>query len=90
VDEPGAGAPPKVVKRSIVIAGHRTSVSMEEAFWAALSASPRRTGIFWRPLVAQVDAARARRILSSALRVLRWKGFPGRKHQRSAAATANI
>ena len=55
-------------KRSIVIAGHATSVSLEEEFWTALKeiADTRHCSI--NRLVAEIDASRAGN-LSSALRV---------------------
>ena len=61
-----AGGP---VKRSTTIAGHRTSVSLEAEFWTALSAAAARRGLPVAALVAQIDAARGRRNLSSAVRV---------------------
>jgi predicted DNA-binding ribbon-helix-helix protein len=33
-----------VVKRSIVLAGHKTSVSLEDAFWEGLKRSPKKNG----------------------------------------------
>ena len=47
-----------VVKRSIVIAGHKTSVSLEDAFWDALKeiAASRRTTL--SELVASIDGGR--------------------------------
>ncbi len=62
-------APSAVRKRSIVIAGHKTSVSMEDAFWSALrdiAAASKRT---LSDLVAEVDATRDNGNLSSALRL---------------------
>ena len=55
-------------KRSIVIAGHSTSISLEEEFWAALKdiAEARQCSI--NHLVAEIDSGRAGN-LSSALRV---------------------
>ncbi len=63
------------VKRSVSIAGHRTSVSLEEPFWNALRdiAKARKTSI--NKLITEVDAGRAPNTgLSSALRVfvLEW------------------
>lgn len=58
------------VKRSVSIAGHRTSVSLEEPFWEALRdiAKARKTSI--NKLITEVDAGRAPDTgLSSALRV---------------------
>ena len=60
------------VKRSITIAGHQTSISLEPPFWAALEAAARGRGVPLSALVAQVDAMRvAQRAppnLASALR----------------------
>jgi predicted DNA-binding ribbon-helix-helix protein len=58
-----------VQKRSIAIAGHRTSVSLEAAFWSALKRLAERDGISLAALVARIDAGRGAANLSSALRV---------------------
>ena len=58
----------RVRKRSVVVAGHATSVSMEQAFWEALKAIAGRRGLSVNALVAEVDATRDGN-LSSALRV---------------------
>jgi predicted DNA-binding ribbon-helix-helix protein len=58
-----------VVKRSIVIAGHKTSVSIEAAFWTALkdiAASRQQT---LSDLVGAIDAERKQGNLSSAIRL---------------------
>ena len=63
-------SPPGMVqKRSIAIAGHRTSVSLEAAFWSALKRLAERDGISLAALVARIDAGRGAANLSSALRV---------------------
>jgi predicted DNA-binding ribbon-helix-helix protein len=49
-------APP--VKRSVLIAGHPTSISLEPIFWHALEISARDQAIPVNALVAQIDAAR--------------------------------
>ena len=59
----------RVVKRSIVIAGHRTSVSLEDAFWRALKDIAAERGLSLARLVVQIDAARGEANLSSSLRV---------------------
>ena len=59
----------RVVKRSLVIAGHRTSVSLEDAFWRRLKAIAAGRGLSLNALAAAVDAARGEANLSSALRV---------------------
>ena len=56
-------------KRSLTLAGHRTSVSLEPEFWEALQALCRTQGVSLAARVGEVDAARGRRNLSSALRV---------------------
>jgi predicted DNA-binding ribbon-helix-helix protein len=61
-------APWLMAKRSVVIAGHKTSVSLENAFWDALKAAASRRGITINELVALVDGGRHGN-LSSALRV---------------------
>ena len=59
----------RVVKRSLVVAGHRTSVSLEDAFWRRLQAIATGRRISVNSLAAEVDAARGEANLSSALRV---------------------
>jgi predicted DNA-binding ribbon-helix-helix protein len=58
-----------VVKRSIVIAGHKTSVSLEDAFWRSLKeiAGDRSTTL--SDLVESIDANRRHGNLSSAIRL---------------------
>jgi len=58
-----------VIKRSLVVAGHRTSVSLEDAFWRALKAIARGRAQSINALVAEIDAGRGRANLSSAIRV---------------------
>ncbi len=56
-------------KRSLSVAGHRTSVALEDEFWAALESEARAERVPLATLVARIDAARAKRNLASALRV---------------------
>jgi predicted DNA-binding ribbon-helix-helix protein len=59
------------VKRSFSLAGHRTSVALEEAFWTALGRIATARGQTLSALVAATDAARGPdQPLASALRVL--------------------
>ncbi|MBE2991720.1 ribbon-helix-helix protein [Sphingomonas sp. PP-CE-3G-477] len=46
------------VKRSITIAGHQTSISLEPVFWQALEADAVRHGLPLSALVAEIDAIR--------------------------------
>jgi predicted DNA-binding ribbon-helix-helix protein len=55
-------------KRSVLLAGHATSLSLEAEFWSALREIARGRGLSLNRLVASVDATRASN-LSSALRV---------------------
>ena len=56
-----------MVKRSLVVAGHRTSISLEDAFWLRLKAIAAERGLSVNALAASVDAARGEANLSSAL-----------------------
>ncbi|MBL8702290.1 MAG: ribbon-helix-helix domain-containing protein [Alphaproteobacteria bacterium] len=60
---------PSIRKRSVLIAGHRSSVSLEPEFWDALKAIANGRGQSLNALISEIDAARTRRNLSSALRV---------------------
>jgi predicted DNA-binding ribbon-helix-helix protein len=61
---------PHLAKRSFSLAGHRTSVALEPAFWAVLSEAAAARGISLAALVAELDAARhADTPLASTLRV---------------------
>ncbi len=55
-------------KRSVVIEGHRTSVSLEPEFWQALAALAGAEGVSVNALVARIDRDRAAN-LSSAIRI---------------------
>jgi predicted DNA-binding ribbon-helix-helix protein len=46
------------VKRSVMIAGHATSITLEPIFWAALAAAAEAEGLPLNALVAQIDLAR--------------------------------
>ena len=58
-----------VVKRSIVVAGHKTSVSLEDAFWKGLKEIATGRGITLSEMVGAIDSAGAQGNLSSALRL---------------------
>ena len=64
-------------KRSVTLAGHRTSVALEPEFWTALAALSERRNQTLAALVAAVDAAREPdRPLASALRVFALSATP--------------
>jgi predicted DNA-binding ribbon-helix-helix protein len=58
-----------VVKRSIVIGGHKTSVSLEDAFWSDLKQIAFSQQATLSQLVAKIDEARQQNNLSSAIRL---------------------
>jgi predicted DNA-binding ribbon-helix-helix protein len=60
---------PGIRKRSLTIAGHRTSVSLEPEFWGALNRLAAARGISAQGLVAAIDRDRTGGNLSSAIRV---------------------
>lgn len=61
------------VKRSIAIAGHKTSISLEPVFWDMLREAAEKQGVPISGLVAQIDAERIKADtppgLASAIRV---------------------
>ena len=57
-----------LVKHSVRIAGHATSVSLEAAFWQALGEIATRRGVSVNALLAEIDAGRSGN-LSSAIRL---------------------
>ena len=58
-----------VVKRSVVIKGHKTSVTLEDAFWSGLKEIAQENGYTLGRLVAQIDSERIGPNLSSAIRM---------------------
>ena len=67
-----------VVKRSIVIAGHKTSVSLEDAFWKGLKDIATARQITLSDLVASIDTDRRHGNLSSAIRLFVLDYYQGR------------
>jgi predicted DNA-binding ribbon-helix-helix protein len=59
----------QVAKRSIVIAGHKTSVSVEDEFWNSLKEIAGERGMTLGALVAAIDGDRQHANLSSAIRL---------------------
>ncbi|WP_417582623.1 ribbon-helix-helix domain-containing protein [Pelagibacterium sp.] len=56
-------------KRSLTIAGHRTSIALEPAFWDALEAIAESQAVSLPNLIAEIDETREDPNLSSAIRV---------------------
>lgn len=57
------------MKRSITVAGHRTSLSLEDEFWEALAEAASHDGKTVAAIVAEIDRSRQELNLSSAIRV---------------------
>jgi predicted DNA-binding ribbon-helix-helix protein len=67
------GAPGEIVRRSVTVSRHRTSISLERAFWSALEEVARTEGTSIDALVSRIDRRRTGN-LSGAVRlyVLDW------------------
>ena len=77
-----------VVKRSIVIAGHKTSVSLEDAFWTGLKEIATRRDMTLSDLVASIDTDRRQGNLSSAIRLFvldHYRALAGDETEETAA-----
>ena len=80
-----------VVKRSIVIAGHKTSVSLEDAFWQGLKEIAAERRVTLSELVISIDGGFRQGNLSSAIRLFVLDHFRRRSEERRAReATQNF
>lgn len=59
----------RIRKHSLTIAGHRTSISLEDPFWDALRDAARAKGVSVAELVGDIDRDRGETGLSSAIRI---------------------
>jgi predicted DNA-binding ribbon-helix-helix protein len=73
-----------VIKRSVVVAGHKTSVSLEEAFWNGMKEISVERNMTLSELVGEIDSKRQQGNLSSAIRLFVLDHFK----TRAAAAAA--
>jgi predicted DNA-binding ribbon-helix-helix protein len=64
-----------VVKRSVVVAGHKTSVSLEDAFWKSLKEIAKYRHMTLSALVAVIDSERHYGNLSSVIRLFVFKFY---------------
>jgi predicted DNA-binding ribbon-helix-helix protein len=76
-----------VVKRSIVVAGHKTSVSLEEAFWNGMKEISGLRNITLSELVGEIDNNRQQGNLSSAIRLFVLEYFRSRAQATPAEAS---
>ena len=79
----------QVAKRSIVVAGHKTSVSLEDAFWKALKEIAGQREITLSDLVASIDSQRHHGNLSSAIRLFVLEFYRHQAEQESAKHPEN-
>jgi predicted DNA-binding ribbon-helix-helix protein len=67
MNDPGTrAASQRLSKRSVVIAGHRTSLSLEEAFWQVLKAIAAERGLAVARLIEEIDRSRSGNLSSAA------------------------
>ncbi|MGA2412064.1 MAG: ribbon-helix-helix domain-containing protein [Candidatus Binataceae bacterium] len=74
-----------VIKRSIVIAGHKTSVSLEDAFWKGLKDIAIDRHMTLSDLVATIDSGRPHGNLSSAIRLFVLSHYQSRTSRHAEA-----
>ena len=77
---------PPIVKRSVTIDGHRTSVSVEDPFWQALREIASERGLGASELLAEIDhARRPGSNLSSSIRIYALDWYRKRSGPRAAS-----
>ena len=79
-----------VVKRSIVVAGHKTSVSLEEAFWNGMKEISGLRDMTLSELVGEIDSNRQQGNLSSAIRLFVLDYFRTRACRRAGCKAAGL
>jgi len=79
-----------VIKRSIVIAGHKTSVSLEDAFWQGLKEIAAARRISLTELIAAIDGGRRDGNLSSAVRLFVLEHYRGQSGAHRAAFPSSL
>jgi predicted DNA-binding ribbon-helix-helix protein len=70
----------RVIKRSLVVGGHKTSVSLEDSFWNELRAIAHNRGLHLSQLVGSIDSERQYCNLSSAIRLFVFEHSRNRAH----------
>lgn len=73
-----------VVKRSIIVGGHKTSVSLEDDFWAVVKEIASESGATLSDLVGKIDAEREHGNLSSAIRLFVLRSYRRKLEQQNA------
>ena len=59
----------QIIKRSVIVSGHKTSISLEDAFWRGLKEIAQAQGASLAQTVTEIDTTREQRNLSSAIRL---------------------
>jgi predicted DNA-binding ribbon-helix-helix protein len=84
--EAGGHLRSQVTKRSLVVGGHKTSVSLEDAFWIELRSIAHNLGVHLSQLVGSIDSERQHSNLSSAIRLF---VFEYRSHSANGQALSD-
>jgi predicted DNA-binding ribbon-helix-helix protein len=79
-----------IVKRSIVIDGHKTSVSLEDPFWTDLKNIALAQQVTLSELVAKIDSARDQSNLSSAIRLFVLHHFENKRMEVAKAQLSTV
>ena len=82
----------QVTKRSLVVGGHKTSVSLEDAFWIELRSIAHNLGVHLSQLVGSIDSEREHSNLSSTIRlfVFEYRNHASNGHALSPRAQAML
>lgn len=78
----------RIAKRSVSIAGHRTSLSLEDAFWSELKTIAAESGASLATVIEAVDAQRSTANLSSALRIFVLETLKSRMRRQETSESA--
>jgi predicted DNA-binding ribbon-helix-helix protein len=79
-----------IVKRSIIVAAHKTSVSLEDEFWGALKEIAKARGTTLSDLVTSIDVNAREGNLSSCLRLFVLNFYQDNLKQGEAAEVAKL
>ena len=58
-----------VIKRTVMVGGHKTSISLEDEFWSGLKEIARAQGASMAQILTEIDTTRQQKNLSSAIRL---------------------
>jgi predicted DNA-binding ribbon-helix-helix protein len=77
-----------IIKRSVELDGHKTSVSLEDEFWKVLKEIATARGMTLSGLIASIDRTRCRGNLSSALRLFILESYRDQAERRGGERAA--